>query len=52
MPPRLKVIIVKGNPHGYKYNVQLWNGNYYTGQGKFFKTKKQVNEYIKMKGGK
>lgn len=37
------------NQWGYKYNVQLWTNGRYYGNGKFFKTKKEANVYIKNK---
>ena len=42
-----KIINVRGNPHGYKYNVQIWKNNYYTGNGKFFKTKSKALAYAR-----
>ena len=42
-----KIINVRGNPHGYKYNVQIWKNNYYTGNGKFFKTKTKALAYAR-----
>ncbi|MDY0210930.1 MAG: hypothetical protein RBQ91_05955 [Acholeplasma sp.] len=43
----LKLIKVRDNPHGYKYNVQLWNNGYYSGNGKFFKEKRTAKQFIK-----
>jgi len=50
-----KIIQLKGNPQGYRYNVQIWDydsregKSYYTGKGKFFKTKKDAELYMKLK---
>jgi hypothetical protein len=42
-----KLIKVNDNQFGYKYNVQLWNNGYYSGNGKFFKNKKSAKKFIK-----
>lgn len=45
-----KLITLKNNPFGYKYNVQVYINGYYTGTGKFFKTKAQALKYIDNNG--
>jgi hypothetical protein len=47
MVTETKIISVKSNPYGYKYNVQVWVDGYYTGSGRFFKTKSQAVKYAK-----
>lgn len=42
-----KILKIKDNPFGYKYNVQIWRSSYYTGSGKFFKTKTDLKKYIR-----
>jgi hypothetical protein len=42
-----KIIKLKYNSAGYKYNVQLWRNSYYTGNGRFIKDKVELKRYIK-----
>lgn len=42
---KCKIIKVKNNIYGYKYDCKIITNGYYCGNGKFFKTKKEANKY-------
>jgi len=47
MKKKVKIIQIKNNSFGYRWNCQIWVNNYYTGRGKFFKTKFEAENYKK-----
>jgi len=44
---KTKIIRLKDNPQGYKYNAQIWVDGYYTGNGKFFRTKASAEKFAR-----
>ena len=47
MVNKVKIINLKDNSQGYKYNVQIWVNGYYTGNGRFFKNRREAIAYAR-----